>query len=121
MTAILNALRALDARLDRGELTPQEHARRRAALLDTADDAIEHDAIDITPVRPATRTPEPPSTPAHAGASAAVGLGFVVVLIVMGACIALACILLGNMNLALTLGVTILAALSVTLLRHPDG
>ena len=117
MTAILTALRALDARLDRGELTPQEHARRRAALLNTADDAVEPDVIDITPVQRATRT----AAPAHTGASAAFGLGIVVVFIVMGTCIALACIFLGNMNLALTLGVTILAALSVTLLRHPDG
>ena len=121
MTAILQALRALDARLDRGELTPEEYARRRTALLSSIEEA-ETDFIDVTPAEPrveraqatVSRAERPPG-------SSAAAFGLVVVLGVMGVCMALALMVIGNMNLALTLGVTILAALSVALLRHPEG
>ena len=115
MTAMLTALRTLDARLDRGELTPEEYARRRNALLATADDA-EGDFIDVTPAvtRGHARDAERPA------ATSAVGLGIVVVLVVIGVCMGFALILIDNMNLALTLGVTILAALCVALLRQTD-
>jgi hypothetical protein len=119
MTAVLNALRALDARLDRGEITPEEYARRRTNLLSAVEDA-HTDFIDITPrERPAL--PRGSGRDDRPAASSAASLGLVVVLSVMGVCIALALLVLGNMNLALTLGVTILAALSVALLHHGEG
>ncbi len=123
MTAMLTALRTLDARLDRGELTPEEYARQRRALMSAVEDA-ETDFIDVTPrARPKVAEPEvgaevPQSD--EPDASSAAGLGLVVVLAVMGICIAIALVFLENMNLALTLGVTILAALCVTLLRHSE-
>ena len=120
MTAVLSAIRSLDALLDRGELTPEEYAKRRAALLGNIEDA-QSDFIDITPRddRPAAHA-RMATAPARKGASSAVGLGLVVVLGVMGLCIALTLFFLPNMNLALTLGVTILAALCVALLHETE-
>ncbi len=115
MTAVYNAIRNLDALLDRGELSPEEYARRRKTLLENIEDA-QSDIIDITPDTPAE--PDQP-TPVQGGTSALI-LGLVVVLSVMGLCIALTLLFLPSMNLALTLGVTIIAAISVGLLRASD-
>lgn len=115
MTAVFNAIRSLDALRDRGELTPEEYAKRRAALLGNIEDA-ETDFIDVTPVA----RPSPNATSARKGGSSAVGLGLVVVLGVMGLCMALTLLFLPNMNLALTLGVTILAAVCVALLHETE-
>lgn len=131
LTAVFNAIRSLDALLDRGDLTPEEYARRRAMIMQNIEDA-EADLIDITPVEEDAPDPAPTAPqPVHAGSAAvaketgksgstALGLGLVVVLGVMGLCIALTLLFLPNMNLALTLGVTILAALCVALLHAPD-
>ena len=51
MTAVLNAIRRLDALLDRGCISPEEYARRRATLLNQIEDA-QPDIIDITRVAP---------------------------------------------------------------------
>lgn len=110
MTAVLNAIRRLDALLDRGDISPEEYARRRTSLLHNIEDA-QTDVIDITP-----QTPEPPAN--KQGGSSAFGLGLVVVFAVMGLCIGLTLLFLTDLDLALTLGVTILAALAVTLLRE---
>ena len=115
MTAVLNAIRRLDALLDRGDISPEEYARRRATLLNQIEDA-QPDIIDITPVAP----PAAPSPDTGRTGSAAAGLGLVVVFAVMGLCIGLTLLFLPNLNLALTLGVTILAALAVTLLRGSE-
>ena len=122
MTAMLQALRTLDARLDRGELTPEEYARRRLALLGSVEEA-QAEVIDVTPRAPAPKPArqDPATAAARPHGPSAAGLGLVVVLLVMGLCMALALMVIGNMNLALTLGVTILAALSIALLRHPEG
>ncbi len=115
MTAVFNAIRSLDALRDRGELTPEEYAKRRAALLGNIEDA-ETDFIDVTPITKSSTN----AISARKGSSSAVGFGLVVVLGVMGLCIALTLLFLPNMNLALTLGVTILAALCVALLHETE-
>lgn len=112
MTAVLNAIRRLDALLDRGDISPEEYARRRTTLLHNIEDA-KAEVIDITPPESA-----PPDT-APSGSSA-FGLGLVVVFAVMGLSIALTLLFSSDINLALTLGVTILAALAVTLLRENE-
>lgn len=131
MTAVLNAIRSLDALLDRGDLTPEEYARRRAMIMQNIEDA-EAELIDVTPVdvtpdratlAETVAAPRPavtPILPEEKIGSSALGLGFVVVLSVMGLCMALSLIFLTNMNLALTLGVTILAALCVALLHASE-
>jgi len=112
VTAVLNAIRRLDALLDRGDISPEEYARRRRSLLQNIEDA-QPDIIDVTPT-----APEKP-VPVQNGSSA-FGLGVVVVFAVMGLCIGLTLLFLSDINLALTLGVTILAALAVTLLRENE-
>lgn len=112
MTAVLNAIRRLDELLDRGDISPEEHARRRASLLRNIEDA-QAEVIDISPQKPDKQAPAP-------NGSSAFGLGVVVVFAVMGLCISLTLFFLSDVNLALTLGVTILAALAVTLLRETE-
>ena len=112
MTAMLNEIRILDARRARGDISPEEYTRARNALLQNVEEANTH-FIDITP-RPA---PPPPPQPAR-NLSSALGFSVVVCLAVMGLCISLTLLFLPDLNLALTLGVTILAALSVGLLRE---
>jgi len=111
MTAILNEIRILDARLDRGEITPAEYKAARGRLLHDVEDA-QSDFIDITPAPAAREAPRQ--------GSSALGLGLVVCLLVMSLCISLTLLFLPDLNLALTLGVTILAALSVALLQVKD-
>ena len=108
MTTVLNEIRALDARRDRGEMTPEQYAHARAALLRDIEEA-ETDFVGTAPepVRAAPRN-----------GSSAIGFSIVVCLGVMGLCISLTLLFLPDMNLALTLGVTILAALSVALLQE---
>ena len=111
MTAVLNEIRNLDGRLNRGEITPAEYDRERVKLLHSIEDA-QSDFIDITPVVEAREMPRQ--------GSSALGLGLVVCLLVMSLCISLTLLFLPDLNLALTLGVTILAALSVALLQTKD-
>lgn len=129
MTAVFNAIRSLDALLDRGDLTPEEYARRRAMIMQNIEDAeaelidVTPVEVDVTPVQETAQDPQPAAaiwTAEKKTGSSALGLGFVVVLGVMGVCIALTLLFLPNMNLALTLGVTILAALCVALLQTSD-
>ncbi len=110
MTAILKEIRDLDARLSRGELEHAEYLRKRAALLDSVEVA---ETGFAEPKRPAV-------APRRNGSSSALALSLVVGLGVMTLCIALTLVLLPDLNMALTLGVTILAALSVTLLRDSE-
>ena len=110
MTAVLNEIRGLEARLERGELTHAQFLTKRAALLDS----IEVAETEFT----GTPTPEE-HRPARTGSSALV-LSIVVCLVVMTLCIGFTLLFLPDLNLALTLGVTILAALSVTLLVAPE-
>lgn len=109
MTGILNEIRTLDARLANGDLTPVEYATARAAVLHNVEDA-QSDFV----------APPPRSAVKYKTGSSALGFSIVVCLMVMGLCISLTMLFLPDLNLALTLGVTILAALSVALLRAPE-
>ncbi|WP_300032501.1 SHOCT domain-containing protein [uncultured Roseobacter sp.] len=111
MTAILTEIRGLEARLERGELTHAQFLTERAALMDSVEDA--QTEFTGTPAPDADRPPQ------RTGSSA-LGFSLVVCLGVMTLCIGMTLLFLPSFNLALTLGVTILAALSVTLLVAPE-
>lgn len=113
MTAILKDLRALDDRLARGDLGPAAYSAERAALIDNAD-IIDTDFVDVTTKRP---TPSAPTSQPPSGANPW-GLGLIICLSILGICLVVAMLTFADFNLALTLGVTILAALTVTLLRN---
>lgn len=108
MTAILNEIRTLEARLGRGELSRAEYDARREALLQ----GVEVADGDFEPV---TSPPRPTVKPDSA--AAAIWFCILICLGVMALCAAVVWLVLPDLNLALTLGVTILAALSVALLR----
>ena len=115
MTAMLRNIRDLDARLKRGEITAEEFATRRAALLKAADVIeTEYEAVTVPP-----QAPDKPRNAAPVSPNA-IGFSIVVCLGVMGLSIALILALLQDLNLALTLGVTVLAALVVALFRTLD-
>lgn len=110
MTTILTELRLLDERLSRGDLTRAEYRARRSALLQSVEEAeTEFDR------RPGSVR----STRQRAG-SGAVGFSVAICLGTMSLCMGLILLFLPDLNLALTLGVTVLAALSVALLRALD-
>lgn len=111
MTALLNEIRNLDERLNRGELTPDEYARRREAALQSVE-TVETEFATSTAPRRRERA---------ANSSSAVTLSITIALGVMALCAGLILLFLPDLNLALTLGVTVLAALSVALLRDPEG
>ncbi|MFK7744289.1 MAG: SHOCT domain-containing protein [Roseobacter sp.] len=111
MTAILNELRALDDRFKRGELSRDEYSFRREAVLQSVETAETEFAASPPPI-PRDKKPN---------GSSALTLGIVTCLGVMGLSIGLILLFLPDLNLALTLGVTVLAALSVALLRDPEG
>ena len=108
MTAILKDLRELDARLARGDITDVEYTAQRAALIDSVD-VVDTEFVDTT--RPAT-PPEP-----KLSGSMTWGFGIIICLGIIGVCLCFAMLIFGDTNLALTLGVTILAALTVALFR----
>lgn len=115
MTAMLKNIRELDARLKRGELTPDQYARRREALLQSVE-------VIETVYEPTAPSSNKRSTTdeEHPASLNAIGFSFVVCFAVMGVSIALILLFLPDLNLALTLGVTLLAALSVALFRALD-
>lgn len=110
MTAILDELRRLDQQLSRGELSHDEFILRRAAVLQSVEEA----ETDFEPTQTRSVVSDRPN------GLGAVGFSIVVCLGIMGLSIALILLLLPDLNLALTVGVTILAALTVALLRHSD-
>ena len=111
MTAILHAIRDLDAQHKRGELDAGEYVVRRSQLLHSVEEA-NTEFVEVADTRPA-RGP-------HGNTTSAIGLGFVVCLCVMSLCIVATLLLVPDLNLALLLGVTILAVLAVTLLHDPE-
>jgi hypothetical protein len=113
MTAILNEIRDLDARMRRGELSASEYAAERAALLHNVEEA-QTEFTDVPGPTPAPRRQW------RKTGSSALGFSLVVCLIVMGLCISLTLLFLPDLNLALTLGVTILAALCIALLQEKE-
>ena len=118
MTAVLQQLRRLDERLKKGDLSVEEHARRREAVL-RAMDVIDTDFETVprtTAHRHRASTAPAPSKPNHniLGFSIALCLG------VMGVSMGAILLLLPDLTLALTVGVTILAALAVALMQTSD-
>ena len=109
MTAILTEIRRLEELRDRGDITGAEFAARRNDVLDAVEVAETH--FDMTPAS---------ETPTRRASGNVFGLGLVMGLGVMGACVGLTLLLLPDLNLALTLGVTVLAALTVALFRALD-
>ena len=109
MTAILTEIRRLEEQRDRGDITGAEYATRRDNLLDAVEVAETH--FDMGPASDA---------PARRNSGNVLGLGLVVGLGIMGACVGLTLLLLPDLNLALTLGVTVLAALTIALFRALD-
>lgn len=114
MTAILTNIRRLEELRDRGDITPAEFDRRRRAVLDAVE--VVDTSFEPSPQRIPRTTGDrsPPKT------SNALGLSIVVCLGVMGLSIGVTLLFLPDFNLALTVGVTILAALTVALLKHID-
>ncbi|MDW3224134.1 MAG: SHOCT domain-containing protein [Paracoccaceae bacterium] len=108
MTAILRELRTLDERLAREDISDAEYQAQRAALIDSVD-VVEPEFVG-TPTRGQHVTPQKTGFMSWT-------LGIVICLGVVGVCLCLAMLTFADFNLALTLGVTVLAALSIALLR----
>ena len=115
MTSILKNIRELDARLKRGELSKPQYERARETLLQSVEDAQTEDP----PLSTTPKTPEP-KRPDRCSSASALGFSIVVCLGVMGLSVAVLLLFLPDINLALTLGVTLLAALAVALFRAAD-
>jgi hypothetical protein len=109
VTAILKELRDLDERLERRQISPADHEKRRMALIDSVDVVETEFDGRLLPARPTV--PRPKTT-------MVLGLGIVISLAVMGVSLLLSMLVFADLNLALTLGVTVLAALSVALLHN---
>lgn len=105
MTAILEKIRQLEAARDRGEMTPPEFERAKESLFATVEDAVS--------------APAPP--PRHAPATPGI-FWPALILSVFGvlALTGLATVILGDLTLALTLAVTLLAAITVKAFRALD-
>ena len=112
MTAMLKNIRELDAQLKRGEITPAEHAKRREILLQSSE-IIDTDFEAVT-------SPRKPAAAQSEASPNVIGFSIVVCLGVMGLSIGFILLFLPDLNLALTLGVTLLAALCVALFRALD-
>lgn len=110
MTAILDELRRLDQELSRGELTRDEYSDRRESILHAVEDA--QTEFDL---QPNVRTAAPETT-----GMGAIGFSIAICLGTMTVSTGLILLFLPDLNLALTVGVTILAVLVVGLLRHSD-
>jgi hypothetical protein len=112
MTAILQKLRRLEAQHKRGDIDAVEYARLRAELRGSVEEAatvIEGVGKEI----PDLERPEPTRS-----GGMPLGLGLVICLGVVGLCMGLALMLFVDMSFGLTLGVTLLAALTVALFRQ---
>ena len=103
MTAILEEIRRLDAAKQRGDLTEGEYNSAKAKIVSAVEEADVAPSA-IAPPRPSFRV-------------------FDIVLlcaIATFACVGLATILFGDLTLALTLAVTILAAFTIHAFRTLD-
>ncbi|MEM1161558.1 MAG: hypothetical protein AAGJ28_11535 [Pseudomonadota bacterium] len=99
MTAIMDEMRRLDAARDRGELSAVDHAARKAALIEAIPDA------ETGP--PMAQT---------IGVWHMIILSFSLVGFVSGAALMIS----GDVTLALTLGITVLASVTIGLFRMID-
>lgn len=120
MTAMLNNLRALKAARDRGELSPEAFAQAEARLHDAIEDAVLEDRR--APGRVDRRKPEAPPADSLAAPQDEPGL-LETALLVTAALAGLTmfvAVLIGSLTLALTLLVTLIAAMSVRAVRMLD-
>ena len=106
MTAILEQIRQLEAARNRGEMTSAQFERAKERLFDTVEDAV---ATPIAPSAPPRRGPPSIFWPA-------LGVSVLGIAVVTG----LATLLIGDLTLALTLAVTLLAAVTVAAFRALD-
>ncbi|NIZ14200.1 SHOCT domain-containing protein [Phaeobacter sp. HF9A] len=136
MTAILHEIRQLDAARKRGDISAEEYATARGRLLASVEDAAvepqepaRHAARGRpAPRRPAARaarpTPKPPSAPSEGTAPDDMS-GFWA-LILIGLCAAglmtfLVGQLIGDITIALTLAVTVFAAIVIAAFQRMQG
>ncbi|MEL6452291.1 MAG: hypothetical protein AAFQ19_13615 [Pseudomonadota bacterium] len=108
MTAILDGIRRLDAAHARGEISAVDLAAAKAELMDTVPEA------DEAPV-------PPPITATPPRAHARLGQTLLLCVFVLVLCAGTTVLLTGDLMLAMTLSITVLAALTVTLFRQLDG
>ena len=104
MSAILNKLRLLEAKRDSGALSKSEFTDQKAALFDDIPDAFETEPFEATPAKP-TAT-----------------LWDTLLLWVVGTtlCSTFTCAVTGNLGMASTLGITVLAAFTIKLFTALD-
>lgn len=115
MTAILQQLRQLEKRRRRGDIDAVEYARLRATLkssVEEADAVIDGEVIDGV----ASEQAQGRDRPTGPG-NLTWGLGLVICLGVIGLSMGLALMLFVDVSFGMTLGVTLLAALTVALFR----
>ena len=104
MTAVLDELRQLDLAYERGELTREERDARKSDVMDRIPEAFEP-----------MPTLKPPKE-ARFGIGHMIVLGLSVIIFFTG----LAILISAEFELALTFGITVLAALTVALFRQLD-
>lgn len=108
MTAILDDIRRLDAAHARGELSAVDLAAEKAKLIEAIPDA--DDVYVDTPIREPT-----------ARVQSRLGQTLLLCVFVIALCAGATVLLTGDLMLAMTVSITVLAALTVTLFRQIDG
>ncbi|WP_299552153.1 SHOCT domain-containing protein [uncultured Tateyamaria sp.] len=109
MTAILDDIRRLDAAHARGEINAVDLAAAKSKLFEAVPDADE-----ITVHATARTVPRRPP-------AARLGPTLLLCIFVLTLCAGSTLLLTGDLMLAMTLSITVLAALTVTLFRQLDG
>ncbi|MFW8635971.1 SHOCT domain-containing protein [Cribrihabitans pelagius] len=110
MTVIFEEIRRLDAARKRGEISPAEFAAAKARLLNSVEEA------NVLPQGTAAAAPRPP-------AATASGLWGMLAMGLLGAGVltVLAGQLIGDLTIALTLAVTVLAAIVIAAFRRLEA
>ena len=108
MTAILDDIRRLDAAHARGDISAIDLAAEKAKLFEAIPDA--NDTYVEAPAR------EPPRR-----VQSRLGQTLLLCIFVLTLCAGATMLLTGDIMLAMTLSITVLAALTVTLFRQIDG
>ncbi|WP_299044523.1 hypothetical protein [uncultured Tateyamaria sp.] len=108
MTAILDDIRRLEAAHARGELSAVDLAAKKAKLFEAIPDA--DDVYVEAPARVPPRR-----------AQSRLGQTLLLCLFVLTLCAGTTIVLTGDLMLATTLSITVLAALTVTMFRQLDG
>ncbi|WP_299749226.1 SHOCT domain-containing protein [uncultured Tateyamaria sp.] len=109
MTAILDDVRRLDAAHARGEINAVDLAAEKAKLFESVPDA---DEVAVHTTAGAARRRQP---------VARLGPTLLLCILVLTLCAGSTLLLTGDLMLAMTLSITVLAAVTVTLFRQLDG